>query len=373
MKIIADDKIPFITELFGGFGEVVLMPGAKITHGDLIDADILITRTVTQVNAELLKDSSVKFVGSATAGHDHLDTDWLTRSGIVWSYAPGANATAVAEYVIACLALLQTQQQLPEAPRVGIIGVGHIGSKAEALLKALNISVICNDPPRAERDKNFFSTDLSEFHNLDLICLHTPLTKTGRHPTYHLINDAFLKKLNPACVLLNAGRGGVIDNKALVQSPIKTFCLDVWEHEPHIYWDALEKATIATPHIAGYTEEAKFQATYMIYEQVLKHFNLPDFHGRSVADTVNKTLPITANRHETWQEIVLKIYNPNDETEVMKKSILKTPSDAATLFSELRQHYVFRHEFSSYKIEGDLDAHVREVLRKLGIKDGIVA
>ena len=353
MKIVADENIPFLKELLPNDAELILKPGRDIQRHDLIDADILMTRTVTPVNADLLANTAVKFVGTATAGYDHLDTSWLTDNGIAWAYAPGVNATAVAEYVICCIAYLQTQNVLSPQARIGVIGVGHIGAKVAKRLQTLGLDVLLNDPPRAAQESHFYSTPLSQFQDLDCICLHTPLTTTGSFPTHHLLNESFLKTLNPSCVLLNAGRGAVIDNVALAKSSMKTICLDVWENEPNIVLSLLEKATIATPHIAGYSLQAKFQAVYMIYEKIKKHFHFQDAHPEDFLMDIRKKIKLPVVPNDTWQTLALKIYNPVDDTQIMKKTLLSA-SDPARAFETLRQHYAFRNEFSVYDAGGAL-------------------
>ena len=328
VKIVADDQIPFVPELFSSLGTCIQKPGVAIHWSDVQDADILLTRTITPVNAELLDNTSVRWVGSATAGYDHLDTSWLEAAGIAWAYAPGANATTVAHYVEGCVSYLMSQKLLSPHARAGVIGVGRVGTKVVEKLQHHKFHVVSNDPPRAAQEKDFVSTPLTEFDSLDLICVHTPLTTTGPFSTYHLLDTAFLKRLKPGCVLLNAGRGAVIDHHALLFTNQIILCLDVWENEPQIHLDLLKKAVIATPHIAGYSRAAKFRATLMLYEQATQYFQLPNIAATWIAqEKVNQQEPD---------------YHPEKDTQQMKKVLLNHPQEVANYFRYLRRDYVLR-------------------------------
>ncbi|MGB6976081.1 MAG: 4-phosphoerythronate dehydrogenase, partial [Gammaproteobacteria bacterium] len=255
LKIIADQQIPWVTELFSAWGEVVQLPGRSIAHEHVVDADILLVRSITQVNQNLLQHSRIKFVGSSTAGTDHIDLAWLQHNHIAHATAKGSNAIAVAEYVVCCVAALQKQGLLTgNKLRAGVVGIGHVGTQVVQRLKTLGFEVLCNDPPRVQQEPGFISTPLTDFQNLDLICLHTPLTTTGEHSTHQLIGKDFLQRQQPGCVLLNAGRGEVIAVDDLWQyGQHLVWCFDVWPHEPNIDLPLVHQTKLATPHIAGYT------------------------------------------------------------------------------------------------------------------------
>lgn len=341
LNIIADEKIPLLNECFGRWGTIVRRPGNMITAKDLTNADILLTRTITTVNESLLKNSKIRFVGSATAGVDHLDTDWLNKNSIKWTNAPGCNARAVVNYVLCCIAQLQTDKMLSNTFTAGIIGCGQVGARLAKQFKALGIKALENDPPRALLDSNFRSVALSAFKDLDLICLHTPLVHSGDHPTHHLVSSKFLQSLKPGAIVLNAGRGPVLDSKAMLQTDHLKFCLDVFENEPAIDQAVLTKAIIATPHIAGYSLAAKYRATLMIYQQACQFFNQP-------MDTIN--LPTTAQRiaieRTHWQRDALGIFDPATLTEKMRQDLLANDNVAAQ-FEQLRRHYTLRTEFNA--------------------------
>lgn len=340
MKILADDKIPLVKELFGNFAEIVQKPGTLIRAEDLKGVDVLLVRTVTRVNQALLENSSVRFVGSATAGIDHLDCDYLEQARITWANAKGANAPAVAEYVLSCIAVLQEQQVLPTSFRLGIIGMGEVGKRVAALLKPIAAEILLNDPPRAWIDPDFHSTDLKEFASLDLISLHAPLTHTGAYPTYHLINAKFLATLNPQCVLLNAGRGAVIDEAALMNlNPLPKLCLDVWEHEPEINLKLMQSAVIATPHIAGYSLESKYRATLILYQHAQRLFNLPNPNIEPLFPSKTKLAWPCKN----WQRELLQHYNPLNDSAEMKTHLLNS-KEVGKNFEHLRRNYKLRNE-----------------------------
>ena len=334
MKILADDKIPLVNELFGQHAEITLKPGTQITQADLKDIDLLLVRTVTQVNQDLLQNTSVRYVGSATAGIDHLDIPYLTEAGIQWHCAKGANARAVVNYVQACLSALQTAHKLPENLRTGIIGVGEVGSRLVPYLEKHSSQLLLNDPLRAAHENHFISNSLEEFSDLDLISIHTPLTKTGEFPSYHLINDTFLKRLKPSCVLINTARGGVVDESALLRlKQLPTLCFDVWENEPHINFDLMQRCFIATPHIAGYSLEAKTRATQMLYQAFQKVFDWPELINR--ASSQNSTA--------LTQTEILQHYNPLHDTKAMRQALLNQVEENG--FENWRRGYVLRQEF----------------------------
>lgn len=279
MKVIIDDKIPFIrgqAECLAD--EVVYLPGAQITANDVRDADALIVRTRTLCNRRLLEGSRVRFIATATIGYDHLDTSYLDEAGIVWTNCPGCNATSVAQYVRN--ALLEAERAglvcLSEAT-VGIIGYGHVGKAVYEAVRPYVKQILVNDPP-LEKLKEL--DNLGQLDNLDrleslelleqeadIITLHTPLTTDGLYPTYHLVDESFLNRLKRCPLIINAARGGVVDEQALQRAMdegrIRQAIIDTWEKEPDINLLLLERVFIGTPHIAGYSADGKANATRM--------------------------------------------------------------------------------------------------------------
>ena len=275
MKMIADENLAFTDYFFAEFGEIHHKAGRTLTAHDLSDADALLVRSVTQVNAALLADSSVKFVGSATIGTDHLDLQDLQQQQIAWSNAAGCNAQAVAEYVIT--ALLHVQPELLHADdrfTLGVIGLGNVGSRLVKMAQLLGWHVIGYDP-----FVTLNSVEQVDFDTLltssQAISIHVPLTKTGPHPTYHLIHAAALAKISPQTILINSARGPVVAEADLIADIQKTgrkVVLDVFEHEPEITAEVLDLITLVTPHIAGYSLEGKARGTQMIYDAFCAQF-----------------------------------------------------------------------------------------------------
>ncbi|MCD8514252.1 MAG: 4-phosphoerythronate dehydrogenase, partial [Nitrincola sp.] len=272
IKIVADENIPALDPLFTSIGEVKRVPGRRLSAADLEGADLLLVRSVTQVNHDLLKDSQVKFVGTATIGTDHIDQLCLQDMGISFASAPGCNADAVTEYVLSVLLHLAEEQGfLLTEKTVGIVGVGNVGSRLQARLSALGVQVMLCDPPRAIRENPEGFVPLEQLlQQADIVTLHTPLTREGDHATHHLLNSARLSQLKTNAILINAGRGAVIDNAALLAFSLDrddvTLVLDVWEHEPRVDPLLASRVKIATPHIAGYTLEGKIRGTWMLYQ-----------------------------------------------------------------------------------------------------------
>ncbi len=336
MKILSDDKIPLVQELFGEQAEIRFKPGTQISQADLKDIDILLVRTITQVNRHLLHNTAVRFVGTATTGTDHLDTHYLAEHAIHWFSAKGANAQAVVNYVQACIAALQQAKLIPLNPSLGIIGAGEIGIKVASNLKTTCSKILLNDPPRARAESRFNSAPLNDLAQLDIISLHTPLSKSGEFPSYHLLDKNFLEQLKPNSVLINTARGGVLDEQALLNlKKLPILCLDVWEHEPNINLELMQHCFIATPHIAGYSLEAKNRASLMLYNalsNVLGWSAVPD------------TFKNSTQQQDVSVAEILQHYNPNNDSAVMKKS-LESCGEAKQEFENLRRTYKLRQEF----------------------------
>lgn len=338
MNITADENIPLIEHYFGK-SNVQLKPGRAICQEDLKNADILLVRSVTPVNQQLLHNTSLKFVGSTTIGADHLDTQWLDQQGIKWAIAKGCNAQAVIEYALSVLAFCNKKKLFPKKKlRAGVIGVGMIGSQIVNKLKWLGFDVVQNDPFLKALDPQFMHTDLENFVDLDFISIHTPLTHEGPHPTFHFIQKDFIKQQKPGCILLNTSRGAVIDFSDLKKYGRHLHvCLDVWENEPCIDQGILQSALIATPHIAGYSIQSKYRGIKMIYDAAVST-------GILLAEGIKAPPFPTQHRKlnsnvEQWEDVVLNLFNPEEITLQMKN--IKNPSQ----FDAFRQTFNSRHEF----------------------------
>lgn len=347
MKIIVDINIPLIDELLGHQFDITKLSSDEITRENLQDADTLICRSVTAVNETLLAGTTVKFVGTTTSGFDHFNTQWLEANNIAWRAAVGCNALAVAEYVVSCVALLRKNNYLHGTSlRAGIIGVGHVGKLVAEKLKILGFELLLNDPPRAEQEQDFKSTPLNEFKDLDLICLHTPLTTAGPYPTYHLINEEFLKQQKAGGIVLNASRGAVVSTDVLLNSAKHlSLCLDVYEHEPHPNLKLIQQTLLSTPHIAGHSIQAKWRGTEMIVQQLM------DFLGRTYVPLAQYPIApptLDLSHLKNWEDIVLALYNPEQDSELLRNFLQQ---NATAGFSQLRNIYQIRHEFAYSKIK----------------------
>lgn len=331
MKIVVDDKIPFIQEKLHLLAdEVVALSGAAISAADVKDADALIVRTRTRCDEDLLKDSRVQFVATATIGFDHIDTSYLEQAGIQWTSCPGCNAASVAQYVEAVLLLLQQEKGLQlRQSTIGIVGCGHVGSKVKEAAERFGMRILICDPPLGSAD---FVTLDTLMEQADVITFHVPLTKEGSYPTWHLADEAFFEHLPSIPYIINTSRGGVVDNEALLRAldegRVRDAILDVWEGEPNINLCLLRKIFIGTPHIAGYSADGKANADNMVIEALCRHFHLP---------VPDKVMPpkLPSDFHYTGHP--LELYNPLTDSNALKAN----PSD----FEYLRNHYPLRREY----------------------------
>jgi len=272
MNIYIDENIPYAKDFFADYGSLHFFSGRKVSAEQLIDADVLLVRSITEVNEKLLKLSKqLKFVGTATIGTDHIDQAYLQDRGIAFSSAPGCNKISVAEYILSSLLVLAEQQQFRLTDKsVAIVGAGNTGSAVYQRLNALGVNCKLYDPPlQLSGDQRKFCT-FEQVLDADIISLHVPKVVQGKFPTVHMFDYKVLSQLTSQQILLNAARGDIIDNQALLtlaqQSLAPTLVLDVWEHEPHINQLLLPFVEIATPHIAGYSLDGRVRGTEMLYQ-----------------------------------------------------------------------------------------------------------
>ena len=378
LRLVIDDKIPFIREATARLGECIFLPGAAITADDVREADVLITRTRTQVNRALLDGSKVQLVVTATIGHDHIDKAYLAEKGIAWHNCPGCNARSVAQYVRNSLWIAAaegcfgancptTDKNLDNLPHstahnvacskafdptsasfcatlrgltVGIVGVGHVGTAVAEILAAEGCRVLRCDPPKGEPHT---LADLAR--EADVISLHTPLTFEGEHATFHLADRAFFESLQRCRVFVNAARGECANTAAvewaLSEGKIRAAVIDTWETEPHISASLLRAALIATPHVAGYSADGKANGTRMSLEAVARHFGL-DAHFDIPAPALPAefsygALPTTLTHRLPERALAqLRLYNPLTDTERLRAA----PED----FEQQRGNYPLRRE-----------------------------
>ena len=338
MKIVVDDKIPYIRETICQLAdEVVFLSGAAITAADVKDADVLVVRTRTRCNRQLLEGSKVKLVVTATIGYDHLDTQWLDAAGIHWTNCPGCNSGSVAQYVECSLLLLEQQKGLVlRQSTIGIVGCGHVGSKVKAVAERLGMRVLVCDPPLQKANSqqltanSYVSLDEIE-RRCDVITFHVPLTRKGQYATWHLADDDFFHRLSRVPYIINTSRGEVVDNKALLSAMeerrVRDAIIDVWEDEPHPDSVLLEKVFIGTPHIAGYSADGKVNADNMVIDAICQHFSLP--HPGLIA-------PPKLPADFTYSGSPLDLYNPMEDSKKLKA--------ASSRFEQLRNNYPLRRE-----------------------------
>jgi len=373
MKIVADSGIRFVRECFSSIGEVELVPGLEITPSVIADADALIVRTATRVDADLLSGSSIRFAGTATSGYDHLDIDYLRKNNIDFARGPGSNANSVAEYVVAAMleAAEKTNCKL-EDKSIGIIGVGNIGGNVAKKAEALGMKVYLNDPPLQRQTGDTKYLPLKELFDCDFITLHTPLTRTGPDKTFHLANEEFFKSLKPGCIFVNTARGGVMDTtalKAAINSDrFKAVVIDVWENEPNIDTQLLEMVDIGTQHIAGYSLDGKLVAVIMVYTKACEHFGIKPKHTTEsflpAPDVPElKINPKGVSEQELLAGVVKKIYDVKEDDLALRQILNKPVEERARYFEALRQNYHIRREFHTTRII--LDSACQSVADKL--------
>jgi erythronate-4-phosphate dehydrogenase len=372
LRLIVDENIVFADKAFGKFGKVNLMPGRAITNSSLKNTDILIVRSITNVDEELLKNTPVKFVGTATIGIDHIDLDYLKNKNISFTDAKGCNAYSVAEYIVASLLTLAVRFKFSLKDKsIGIVGVGNVGSKVAAFTEALGMKVLLNDPPLKRKGDNRIFVDLDEILKCDIITIHTPLNLNGIDKTYHLFNSENLNKLQNDAILINSSRGAVVNNSDLFNSIKKKklrVILDVWENEPDINVELLKKALIATPHIAGYSYEGKVNGTKMIYDSLCEFLEMEKIFSFDLPAPLNSILHfILSDKIETAMEnLVSNIYSVNNDDVKMQEMILMDKDKRIAHFDLQRKNYPERREFNNYTIEAsNISKSIKEILKKL--------
>ena len=356
MNLLVDENISHAAGAFSGFGNISLMHGRKISNAALKDTDALIVRSITKVNEELLKDTPVKFVGTATIGTDHIDLDYLSRKGIYFSDAKGCNADAVAEFVFTSIFRLAVENGFSVKDKIiGVVGVGNIGSRIVKLANALGMKVLMNDPPRQRESGSAEFVALNEIYSADIITIHVPLNKEGIDKTVHLFNKDNLTLLKDNSIFINASRGQVVDNLALLKMLDKknlNVVLDVWENEPRISLDLLKKVKFGSPHIAGYSLEGKINGTVMIYNALCKFLNKKPDWKLVLPAADNSLIEVSPdnNLNAVLNKIFTSIYNIKDDDDLMRKMFNMDNEEAGQYFDSLRKNYKLRREFTNYTV-----------------------
>jgi len=376
MRIVCDENIPLAEHYFAPLGELSFYPGREISAEHVRDADVLLVRSITKVDERLLKGSHISFVGTATIGEDHIDKSYLHQAGIGFSSAPGCNANSVAEYVLAALfdwwenpELVKSVSSLDQLS-IGIVGAGNVGARVKLLCDALGISAFCYDPFKPE----WAHIQFDDLRTADVLSFHTPLTHGGPFPTYHLADQAFIESLKPGALLLNSGRGAVVDNMALLDALKRGqrlhVCLDVWEAEPKINRELAAACYLATPHVAGYSYDGKVAGTRMLYQALCQHLSL-ESPPQSSSEVTRIDIPqskLIASK-SAIATCIRHAYSIRED-DVGLRALLATAMGASELaegFDGLRKSYRERREFSCYTFSRDglaLREHAR--LGKIG-------
>ena len=362
MKIVCDDKIPFLRGTLEPFAEVVYLPGKQTTAEVVKDADALITRTRTACNEALLKDSKVKVIATATIGFDHIDTAWCESNGIIWKNAPGCNSWSVKQYISSVLVSLARRYSLDlSTMTLGVVGVGNVGSKVAEAASLLGMKVLLNDPPRERREGSdkFVSLD-TLMEQSDIVTLHVPLTKEGEDATWHLFDADRIARLRTDQFLFNSSRGPVVDNKALkaalLAKSLRGAVLDVWEGEPEPDRELISLLEYSTPHIAGYSADGKANGTTMSVRTVASVLGLPltDWTASGVpapAQPLEFTIDASGRtKQEVLTEAILYTYDVQKDTDALRA--------APELFEKLRGDYPVRREptaFTLHLVNGTAD------------------
>lgn len=374
MYIVADENISDVRAAFAPLGRIVVMPGRSISRGELAEADALLVRSVTPVNERLLSGTKVRFVGSATAGIDHIDTAYLESRGITFAHAPGSNARAVAEYVIAAILELALDRRLAlNETTVGIVGVGHVGARVARLCAAMGMRVLLCDPPRAavEPGADFVALPML-LQSSDVVTLHVPLIDAGPYATRGLVGDGFMSQLRPATALINTSRGDVCDEAALMRGRqsghLGWLALDVWRGEPSPNPEFVRECDIATPHIAGYSLDGRLSGTHMVYQALCEWAGatpewLPDpNYIKTGGDAAGCQDSMVSLRSVIRSVIDL----PRATRDFKHSTAAGSAVERGRAFDAQRAAQSNRREFWAHKMTGSHDPSIADKLRRLG-------
>lgn len=372
IRIIADSHIPMLRNILEPFANIQYIPGEDIKNQNLAIIDALIIRTRTKCNSDLLKNSGIRLIASATIGTDHIDLDYCQNNGIIVRNAPGCNSASVCQYVMSALIGLSIKHGFSiKEKTLAVIGFGNVGTKVANFAKILGMNVLVNDPPKEKIDTENTYVSLNYIiHNADFISLHVPLTKSGQHKTYHLVDQQFLSQMSANQILINTSRGGVVDQDSLIKSlhkrKIAGAVLDVWKNEPDIDLELLDLADYGTAHIAGYSIDGKANGSAMVVNHICKYFNfdLENWYPENLAQPESTI-------------INPQIYGRTDE-EILKETLLKTydiqPNDTnlrkyPERFESFRYNHPLRREYPVYKVNTDgMSDSLCWQLTKLGFK-----
>ena len=359
MLIVVDENIPFAAELLAPLGDVRLVPGRGLSADALRLADALIVRSVTRVGPDLLALSPLRFVATATIGTDHVDLPHLAARAIGFASAPGSNAESVAQYVAAALAHAAGRLGRPLSHcSLGIVGVGNCGSRVDRIARALGLEVRLCDPPLSRRTGDPQFQPLDALLDCDFITVHVPLTRTGEDPTFRLISAPLLDRLRPGATVINASRGFVVDEPALMArveaGRLAPPVLDAWENEPAIDPEHLRRALIGTPHIAGYSYDGKVAGAVMVARAAFEHFGVPfdppplDLPAPPLPRI---DLPLAGRSADSvLAELVTTAYPILRDDADLRAALAASPESVGPAFDRRRKLYPLRREFSATRL-----------------------
>ncbi|MEI6060650.1 MAG: 4-phosphoerythronate dehydrogenase [Bacteroidota bacterium] len=353
LRIVADEKIPFLAGVLEPYAEITYMPGNLICNEMIRDANALLVRTRTICDKHLLKGTSVKFIATATIGFDHIDTEYCQARNIAWFNSPGCNSSSVQQYMASALLILSQESNFDLTGKtIGIVGVGNVGSKVQRLAELFGMNVLLNDPPRARKKAGlgFVSLDVL-LQNSDVVTLHVPLIKSGADKTLQLLNENRLSKMKTGAWLINTSRGEVAENdvvkQALLSGKLAGAMLDVWENEPGIDLELLGLVSLGTPHIAGYSADGKAKGTSMVVRSLSKHFGLPltGFYPEQVPLPCEPELVIDGAGKSVLQVLTQAILY----TYPIREDHFRLQQSPGT-FELQRSNYPLRREFAAYTV-----------------------
>lgn len=363
MKIVVDDKIPYLQGVLERyFSSVVYLPGKAIGPNDVKDADALLVRTRTRCDEALLAGSAVKVIATATIGFDHIDAEFCRKAGIKWFNAPGCNAFGVVQYVLCALAHLSAKYGIRmQGKTLGIVGVGEVGKRLAAVAPYFGLRVLLNDPPRQRKESASGFVSIDEIcQKADIITFHVPLIRQGADTTFHLFDDAFVGKLSSPKILINASRGEVVNTASLIaalrKGDVSHAVVDVWENEPDISRELVELASIATPHIAGYSLEGKANGTSIAVNGLLRFFGFAESPWFP-ADLPQKEHDIDFGKALSDVNCLLQTYPIAEDDRQLRSNLNK--------FEDLRGNYGVRREISYFRVNNIASAELRARLRGL--------
>lgn len=368
MRIIADENIPGLDTTFGQFGDILRFSGREISCRDVKNADVLLVRSVSRIDRQLLADSSVRFVGSATIGTDHMDTDFLQDRGIHWCHAPGCNADGAAQYTLAMILLAVKRIGLNLSDvKIGIVGLGNVGSRLLRLLTLLGAGeLVACDPPLAQAGQTGL-VDLKSITDCNLISFHVPLTNNGPHATLHLADTKFFSSLKHGTLVINSSRGAVLEATALIEWLSRGnghAALDVWPNEPSIETRLLNLVTVATPHVAGYSLEGKLNGTRMIFGQFL------DWQGMERPEIIPPLLPppeiLSFDGRSSADAAILASCRVESDDAALRECRTGDDRMSGLDFDALRKNYPERRDFAGKQLPQGINPNLAEQLKYLG-------